>query len=582
MRDVVNKNVTEEQLMETAQRVFSRGWSKMKLYFMIGLPTEEEEDVRGIVETGGRARDVGKRAAKGRVPEVTVSVSTFVPKPHTPFQWCAMDTRETVLGKQQILRNSAKQVRVKLRMHDSEGSWLEGVLARGDRSLCDAVERAYRNGARFDCWEEELKLEHWVEAFDHFGIETGKYLGTLPLTGKLPWDHISVGLDDGFLAKEYRKALKNRLSPPCGKAVGAFVHHTNLEEHDADAKKLVCYHCGVACDLQGMRAERRDFLVGLNAVTRKKKPLPIVDVVVDANENANDPPAVQIEVADQGPAQTVMAERAKEKHKRRQPTVSFDQGRPVRVRIAYSKLGRAAFRGHLDLVRLLPRIFRRLDIPMYYSQGFHPKPEMMFGPALPLGVASFAEYVDVKLIAGLDVATIHERLTGASLEGIEFTDALVLQANDPPLSKAIDRADYVIGLPQASLEALRLEDAAALRTHITAHVAGPLTVVRDNKGIKRTIDVKQYLRSVDIGEGAEQLARAGMLGGLIPIAVSLHLPSQGGARVSEVIEALLGAAETSARVVRTFMGMGEHTPLALEVLRTASAPLVESVAVAGE
>ncbi len=595
MRDVVNKNVTEEQLMETAQRVFSRGWSKMKLYFMIGLPTEEEEDVRGIVETGGRARDVGKRAAKGRVPEVTVSVSTFVPKPHTPFQWCAMDTRETVLGKQQILRNTAKQVRVKLRMHDSEGSWLEGVLARGDRTLCDSIERAYLNGARFDCWEEELKLPLWVEAFDHFGIDTGKYLGTLPVDGKLPWDHIHVGLDEGFLAKEYRKALKNRLSPPCGKAAGHFVHHTNLEEHDADPKKLVCYHCGVACDLTGMREERRDFLVELNAVVRKKPKLlplaPIVDVGVGVNVNVDAlPPPEAIEVADQGPAQIVMKEKAKEKerNKRRQPTVQFDQGRPMRVRIAYTKLGRTAFRSHLDLVRLLPRVFRRLDIPMYYSQGFHPKPEMMFGPALPLGVASFTEYVDVKLIQapGLDERVIRERITGAELEGLTFTDAVMLDAKDPPLSKAIDRSHYVIGLPRASLDALGIADEAALRAHVTAQLAGPLTVVRDHKGIKKTIDVRQYLRTVEVGGGAEWLTRAGMFGGLVPIAIAMHVPLSGGARISEVIEALLGAAETSARVVRTFMGMGEHTPFALEVLRAAHAAPppeeLESVAVAGE
>lgn len=576
MRDVVNKNVTEEQLMETAQRVFSRGWAKMKLYFMIGLPTEEEEDVRGICETGGRARDVGKRAAKGRVPEVTVSVSTFVPKPHTPFQWCAMDTRETVLSKQNVLRQSARQQRVKLRMHDSEGSWLEGVLARGDRRLCDAVERAYHNGARFDCWEEELKLEHWVEAFDHHGIETGTYLGTLPITGKLPWDHISVGLDDGFLAKEYRKALKNRLSPPCGKAAGAFVHHTNLEEHDADPKKFVCYNCGVACDLTEMRAERRDFLLSLNAITRKK-PLPVLPEPEPepALLSAGEP---SIEVAPQGPAATVMAERIANKPKHRLPTAQFQQGKPLRVRIGYTKLGRTAFRSHLDLVRLLPRIFRRLDLPMFYSQGFHPKPEMMFGPALPLGVASFAEYVDVKLIdaPGIDARTIHERLTGASLEGIEFRDAVMLEARDLPLSKAIDRADYVVGLPRASLDALGLADAAALKAHVDQRVAGPLTVVRDTKGIKRTIDINSYLRSVEVGIGDAMLARAGMVGGLVPIAFSLHVPMSGGARANEVIEAMLGAAETSARLVRTFMGAGEHTPLALDALRArASAAAAE-------
>ncbi len=201
MRDVVNKNVTEEQLMETAERVFSRGWSKMKLYFMIGLPTEEADDVRGIVETGARARNIGRRAQKGRSPEVTVSVSTFVPKPHTPFQWCAMDTRETVLGKQRVLRDVARQTKVKLRMHDSEGSWLEGVLARGDRSLCDAIERAYLNGSalRLLGGPAQAALRGWRPSTT--AIDTGRFLGTIPTSAKLPWDHIDVGLGAGLLGQ---------------------------------------------------------------------------------------------------------------------------------------------------------------------------------------------------------------------------------------------------------------------------------------------------------------------------------------------------------------------------------------------
>src|SRR5262245_38241141 len=147
MRDVVNKNVTEEQLLETAERVFSRGWGKMKLYFMIGLPTEQDEDVRGIVETGARTAEVGRKAAKKGV-DVTVSVSTHVPKPHTPFQWAAMDALEEVGRKQQILRQTARPYRaVKLRMHDAVASVLEAIFARGDRPLADVLERAYRHGA---------------------------------------------------------------------------------------------------------------------------------------------------------------------------------------------------------------------------------------------------------------------------------------------------------------------------------------------------------------------------------------------------------------------------------------------------
>src|SRR5262249_43584064 len=150
MRDVVNKNVTEEQLMTTAERIFSRGWDSMKLYFMIGLPTEEEVDVREIVKVGKRAREVGKRVRKDKMnagpPKDTVSVSTHVPKRHTPFQWCAMDREDSVVQKQGWLTEEASSTKgVDLRMHDSRTSWLEGVFARGDRKLGRVLLRAYEN-----------------------------------------------------------------------------------------------------------------------------------------------------------------------------------------------------------------------------------------------------------------------------------------------------------------------------------------------------------------------------------------------------------------------------------------------------
>src|SRR6478752_3661779 len=158
MRDVITKNVTEEDILETAERTFSRGFDRMKLYFIIGLPTEEDEDVLGIVSVGKNALGVGKRV--GGRPKVTVSVSTHVPKPHTPFQWCAQDSMPETQRKQQMLRHEARKVRgLDLRTHDSETSILEGILARGDRRLADVIERAFERGARMDSWEEHVKLE---------------------------------------------------------------------------------------------------------------------------------------------------------------------------------------------------------------------------------------------------------------------------------------------------------------------------------------------------------------------------------------------------------------------------------------
>ncbi len=275
MRDVVNKNVTEAHIRESAERVFARGWNRLKLYFMIGLPTETDEDVRGIVETGGRMLAVGRRKAGGAA-EVTVSVSSHVPKPHTPFQWCAMDTVDEIARKQSVLRNAAYAQRppLKLKYHDKGISHVEGILARGDRRVAKVIERAWRDGARFDGWDEMFDLERWRRALADCEIDGKLYLGTIPVRARLPWDHIDIGLEDGFLLDEYRRALKDRLSPPCGKPFGTLLHHTNLADANADERRLVCYDCGVACDLGRMREDRLVYSRCVSSAPSRCRPRP--------------------------------------------------------------------------------------------------------------------------------------------------------------------------------------------------------------------------------------------------------------------------------------------------------------------
>ncbi len=513
MRDVVNKNVTEEQLLETAERVFSRGWGKMKLYFMIGLPTETDDDVRGVVETGARAIQAGKRAVKGKSAEVTVSVSTHVPKPHTPFQWAAMDSLREVSRKQQILRDAARPHRaVKLRTHDADASVLEGIFARGDRALCDVLERAFLNGARFDSWDEKLKLDVWEEALTHFAIERGNYLGTLPVSAKLPWDHIDVGLEEGFLAREYRKALANRLSPPCGKAAGAFLHATNVEDAEADKRRLVCYDCGVACDMTEMRAERVRFLDKLGA----KKRLPVI---------SSRPVEAEPVVDDAPPPKRV-------------------QGRPgVAYRFTYEQTGATALLGHLDVAREIPRTLRRVGVTLVYTQGFHPKPDMSFAPALSLGVASLGELVDVRLHDELDEAGLEAlvaRMTASSPEGLHFTAAARISAGAPALSKAIAGARYLLVFARAALPAdcdrwLAARAAAAMN-------AESLPIRREIEGIGKNIDVRKFLtRAIVGGDDARMLLdRAGLVGDLIALDVEVAITGSGAAKASEVAAVIVG------------------------------------------
>jgi radical SAM-linked protein len=570
MRDVINKNVTEEQLLETARRVFSRGFSRMKLYFMIGLPTETDEDVLGIIETGARALRVGRELI-GKAARVTVSVSTHVPKPHTPFQWCRMDDRDQVLHKQQLLRDAARRSGVDLKMHDSLGSFIEGIIARGDRSLSEVIYGAYKRGARFDSWEEQLRMDYWQEALAEAGVDPARFLGTMPTDVNLPWAHIDVGLADGFLAREYRKALKDRLSPPCGKAFGMFVHHTNLEAHEQDKRKLVCYHCGVACDLQQMRTERGEFLIKLRARTRPSTVEPSEPVAVPS-ELAEASPLVAEEVAP--------APKPEKKSQRRMPPVRPDQGEPQRVRLAYRKLGRAAFSSHLDLVRLLPRLFRRLQLPIYYSLGFHSKPVMVFGPALSLGVHSLAEYVDLKLCArdGVDWSTLPARLSEASIDGIEFYAARPLAVDDTKLSAMIHEGVYVAGIARPILAELGFADEAALAATVAARSGGELRTKRLVEGIGKWVDVHRYLSGVQVGAGADVLAEAGVGGDLVPVKFSVRITGDGSAKASEVLETLLGVREVPARVVRAELrwcaGDSTGSPLELERFKQLRAPSV--------
>ena len=565
MRDVVNKNVTEEQLLETARRVFARNFTTMKLYFMIGLPTEEDSDVLGIVETGIRAQQVG-HGIVGKRAKVTVSVSTHVPKPHTPFQWCQMDSHEEVQRKQRLLKDRARQSYISLRMHDSEGSWLEGVIARGDRTLCDVIEDAYKAGARFDSWDEQLKLDAWRAAFEKRGVDPMRFLGTIPVDARLPWDHLDVGLEEGFLAREYRKALQNRLSPPCGKVAGTFVHHTNQEDHDADTRRLVCYDCGVACDLGRMRERRGELLVQLGAKSPR---------VTDQPASSDEPPDAQP---------------ARKRHKRNKPPERVSQGAALRVRLQFQKLGRAAYGSHLDLVRLLPRLFRRLDIPLYYSEGFNQKPVLSFSPALPLGTLSLAEYVDLKLVASAnpDWAALPEQLSTETIDGVRFVAVRVLGeggAHDAKLNRVIDEARYVAALPRAALQQLGLADPSALQALIDEKMKAPLSVRRNVDGIGKRIDVSKALISARAGVGHGVLERAGLVGELVPIELRMRLTQDGSAKATEAVEALLGAG-IPARCVReglycTFAG--EHvTPLDLDALRAAHAASTAHASAADE
>lgn len=519
MRDVICKNISEEDIYTTCHRVFSRGWDRVKLYFMIGLPTEEDEDVVGIGRMGRQALEIGRTYRRG--VQVTVSVSSHVPKPHTPFQWAAMESLDSLRRKQDLLRECARKWRFSLRLHELQTSHLECIIGRGDIRTGWLIERAWRNGARFDGWNDQLRWEVWQAALIAYEIEFGLsrdiHLRTIPLDARLPWGHIDVGLTEGFLQREYHKALKNRTSPPCGKPYQAKVHHTNLEDARADQRKLICYHCGVTCDLTKMREERISFLEQLGAEHRPT-PLPETE-----------------------------RQKAYKRTQRGLAPHDFGQHDRIRYRLKYARLEPLSLQGHLDVVRVVQRTLRRAGLPLYYTQGYSPRPVLAFTPAMALGTRSLAEYADLTLTRELPVQALLQRLLDACEPGLVFLGVRSLEAGALSLSKAVCACDYAIVLGSADPATIIRRSAEAMASSTL-----PITVVR--KGEQRSLDLRPQLLDVRLLSSLDSY-RVAAAAGLDPSLPMIHLrvrETHGlSVRPVEIMQALFALPVRTIDIVRT-------------------------------
>ncbi len=219
LRDVINKNLTEDEVLSTAAQAFSGGWTAVKLYFMIGLPTETPEDIEGIAKLAQAVVDEYyhcENKPKGKSVAVNISLASLVPKPFTPFQWEPQDRPETLIEKQDFLLSCIKTRKVQLSRHVPWTSFLEGVFARGDRRLGKVIETAWKKGCHFDSWEEHLDREKWNESFDECGIDPYFYTARKrDLDEVLPWDHMDYGVTKKFLQREYVKAHNGETTPSC-------------------------------------------------------------------------------------------------------------------------------------------------------------------------------------------------------------------------------------------------------------------------------------------------------------------------------------------------------------------------------
>ncbi len=215
LRRAINKDLTEESLLATAATAFERGWTGLKLYFMVGLPTETTEDVENIISLVDKVRAEAKKAS-GKKPMIRVSVATFVPKPHTPFQWTAQINEADLTARHEILQQGLQRKGTRLSWHDPKTSLLEATLSRGDRRLGKVIHRAWELGCKFDAWTEHLNYGNWLRAFADAGLDPGFYAHReRPLDEILPWSHIDTGVTDDFLKREFQRAREGLDTPDC-------------------------------------------------------------------------------------------------------------------------------------------------------------------------------------------------------------------------------------------------------------------------------------------------------------------------------------------------------------------------------
>lgn len=219
LRDVINKGITEEDLISTVTYMFTEGWSTVKLYFMIGLPTETDEDVMGIKDLAYKVKDIffdmPREERKGNL-KITASASCFVPKPFTPFQWVGQETMDEFYRKIHLVKDNLKDNKITFNYHDPKLSYLEAIIARGDRKVSKLIYRAWEKGCKFDGWSEHFNYENWVDSMEELGIDGDFYaLRNRPLDEILPWDFISPGVSKDYLIKEYKKSIEAQTTKDC-------------------------------------------------------------------------------------------------------------------------------------------------------------------------------------------------------------------------------------------------------------------------------------------------------------------------------------------------------------------------------
>ncbi|MEN8165299.1 MAG: TIGR03960 family B12-binding radical SAM protein [Acidobacteriota bacterium] len=388
LRRVINKTFTNEDMLQAAEAAFSKGWNLIKVYAMIGLPTETDEDLDELVTLAAELVERGRRA-RGRSVQVKVSVGCFVPKPCTPFQWQPFVDPPELMRRIYRLKDGFRTIRgAKLSWNSPEEAAHEAMLARGSRRLGAVIHRAWELGALFDGWGELARPEAWGEAMADHGIDLNHELRERQLSEPLPWDIIDPGVRKGFLKAEWRRALRERAT--------------------ADCKWGDCVQCGIPGDGEDI-----------------KLALPTLGVSEDA-------PASQAAYSARPLPKVPQARQMKSQS-------------PVhrKVRFTFAKTGASRFLSHRQTMDAIERALRGAAVPVRYTEGFNPHIKVSMGPALSLGHEALAEVFDIDFTAPIRKAHI-SKINSILPEGLQIQRIDELIAGAPSMGKLLSRARYSI------------------------------------------------------------------------------------------------------------------------------------------
>lgn len=455
LRDIINKGVTEEDLLNSVGMAFRAGWNGVKLYFMIGLPYETMEDVEGIAKLGTMVVDEYFRVPKeqrARGLEVTISTSSFVPKPFTPLQWEAQDTIDTLRQKQEFLKDKIRSRHLKYNWHDPELSMLEAVFARGDRRLGSVLLRAWELGCRFDSWAEHFRFDAWMQAFEDCGIDPAFYANRKRSEDEVfPWDHIDAGVTKKHLLREKKRAEKGEVTPNCMTSCagcGASIFDQGICTNYTAGKKSGKGRSGdrgagdpsewanaygesvPKADIQNDAPQCRD-----EQIEKVRQADALVDTA--QQEDAN------IKMDQHGNTGEATAHNEKRRHAPNGKQGTANDRPACSMRIRFVRGESVKFLSHLDLMKVFERAVRRSGLPVSYSKGFNPHPQMVLGLPLSVGMTSECEHADFQLDAEIEPAEFIDRLNGSLPEGIRAT-AAAFNNSKKNIMATVKRADYEI------------------------------------------------------------------------------------------------------------------------------------------